>query len=452
MATLQTLLKQITIHENCMEFSPAIQSTVMSDSLSPSGVNDFAAGCVSKKLIERMLQKADGAVLDIMSPAYIGTATHAVLEMLMQLKPNERVQSQLYPIYTYLVSHHKITEPDNADDLSSFRESVLSLAKGLFDLEDPRAVKVFGTETFFETELWGVPMRGVVDRIDELSDGTLAVVDYKTGKYRAPNPRFGDNYTPQLVIYAMAIEQMSGRTVSLAYDAFVGANKTHEVKLDENQKLKIKNLVLEAWSTIEDVQDTHIATYKPSALCAWCPLAAHCPEAIKKGIQPVTVNGKTIENYSIPSDFQFSPPKAETGTEPEAFVYTEGKQWVPVLEDGRINNASAHSRAINQTVQESFRMLRYALPGATTKQVHAFAEVLVYTVSRIANNGVQGKVGIGHDRWMQAFWALKSWSYQNPVDVLDTRSWSDKAVLELTELFQLSSEILGDFLDSCTNP
>jgi len=450
MATLPQLLQNITIHEHCLEFTPAVQSTVLSDSLSPSGVNDFASGCVSKKLIERMIQKADGAVLDIMSPAYIGTATHAVLEVLMQLAPDERVPSQIYPIYTDLVSKHKITEPDNSDDLTKFRADVLALANGLFDMEDPRAVNVFGTETFFEVELWGVPMRGVVDRIDELSDGTLAVVDYKTGKYRPPNPRFGDNYTPQLVIYAMAIEQMTGKTVSIAYDAFVAVNKTHEVRLDEAQKLKVKNMVLEAWSTIEDVQDTRTATYVPSALCAWCPLAAHCPEALKKGVQPVTVNGKTVGECAINSDYRFAPPIAahNTGDEPAVAVYAEGKQWVPLLEDGSVNFASTHARAISQVTQEAVRILsREGAQQVSGKQINAFAEVLIYTVSKIANDGVSGTVNIGHDRWMQAFWALKSWSYRHPVDVLDLRSWSKTAITEVGEMLQLSKTILTDSIE-----
>jgi RecB family exonuclease len=446
MATIEQLLNGIEIHENYLEYSPALKGIVISDSLSPSGVNDFADGCVSKKLIERMLQKAEGSVLDIMSPAYIGTATHAVLEVLMQLPPKKRTKDQLSPIYTKLVRQHKIEEPDNDEDLEKFRNDVLSLSEGLFALEDPTAVNVFGTEQFFELSLWGVPMRGVIDRIDELSDGTLAVVDYKSGKYRAPNPRFGDNYTPQLVIYAMAVEQLTGKTVSIAYDAFVAVNKTHEVKLNEGQKQKVKELVLEAWSTIEDVQETRTATYKASALCAWCPMAAHCPEAIKKGVEPVTVNGLALAQIPVKSDFAIT--VVDTDTSNLVTPYAEGKQWIPFMDDGSINYGSTHARNMAQVVQEAEHLLRTARPvkdaNQEAKRLAAMTTLLVSTITQVASASVNGKVTMGHSRWMQVFWTLRSWSYRNPVDFTDVASWRQRAVKEVGELMKLSADILVD--------
>ncbi|MEJ2471816.1 MAG: PD-(D/E)XK nuclease family protein [Desulfuromonadales bacterium] len=63
--------------------------------------------------------------------------------------------------------------------------------------------RVLGTEETFQVELGGLSIRTRIDRIDQLSDGSLAIIDYKTGR---PDPTewLTERITePQLPIYAL---------------------------------------------------------------------------------------------------------------------------------------------------------------------------------------------------------------------------------------------------------
>ena len=67
-------------------------------------------------------------------------------------------------------------------------------------MEDPRRVEVRAREEDLGAELGGVAMRGILDRLDEEGDGTLVVVDYKTG--RVPPPRYRTTAFGQLDAYS----------------------------------------------------------------------------------------------------------------------------------------------------------------------------------------------------------------------------------------------------------
>src|SRR5262249_32208187 len=67
-----------------------------------------------------------------------------------------------------------------------------------------RKPRVLGTEVPFEIKLGGTSVVGRLDRMDELSGGGVAIVDYKTG-----NPKSQDDAdrSLQLSIYALAVER-----------------------------------------------------------------------------------------------------------------------------------------------------------------------------------------------------------------------------------------------------
>ena len=88
-------------------------------------------------------------------------------------------------------------DQDPADETASRRRWLASSAEPLLDayfaLEDPRLLEPEARELLVEVELEsGLLLRGYIDRVDvdAAPDGaTIRVVDYKTGRRRAPSPR-----------------------------------------------------------------------------------------------------------------------------------------------------------------------------------------------------------------------------------------------------------------------
>jgi DNA helicase II / ATP-dependent DNA helicase PcrA len=67
--------------------------------------------------------------------------------------------------------------------------------------------KVLHTEEFFEVKFGNVKVVGRIDRVDELSDGQIAITDYKTGK---PQSQEDADESLQLSIYALAAREKWG--------------------------------------------------------------------------------------------------------------------------------------------------------------------------------------------------------------------------------------------------
>ena len=66
-----------------------------------------------------------------------------------------------------------------------------------------------GIELGVETVVDGMRLRGIIDRLDVAADGSLIVVDYKTG--RAPSERFERGSMGGVQTYALLCESLLGR-------------------------------------------------------------------------------------------------------------------------------------------------------------------------------------------------------------------------------------------------
>lgn len=48
-----------------------------------------------------------------------------------------------------------------------------------------------------------MPLTGSIDRVEYLDNQEVQVVDYKTGKYKAPTSEYGQDYERQLYFYKL---------------------------------------------------------------------------------------------------------------------------------------------------------------------------------------------------------------------------------------------------------
>jgi DNA helicase-2/ATP-dependent DNA helicase PcrA len=134
--------------------------------------------------------------------------------------------------------------------------------------------QVLHTEEHFEVRVGKATVAGRIDRIDDLGDGHVAIIDYKTGKPRAQEDA---DDSLQLSIYAMAAREKWGYQ----------AERLVFYNLEENQAVTTTRgkLQLEAAKAkVEDVADRIDAGQfdpKPGYHCRFCPYRNLCPATEK---------------------------------------------------------------------------------------------------------------------------------------------------------------------------
>jgi ATP-dependent helicase/nuclease subunit B len=143
------------------------------------------------------------------SSAWRGSAVHAVLEAWM--KEDDCDPAKLRPRAEALLagtdSHplmRALWQPRLLEAIDWIAEEV---AKNAAEGRKPLRAEAWG-----EAELYGVTLQGIADRIDRAADGSLAIVDYKTGM--PPGPKaVREGYAMQLGLLGLIAERGGFRDV-----------------------------------------------------------------------------------------------------------------------------------------------------------------------------------------------------------------------------------------------
>ncbi|MGD0692552.1 MAG: PD-(D/E)XK nuclease family protein, partial [Acidimicrobiales bacterium] len=150
-------------------------------SLSPSRLSDFQT-CPKRyqyASIERIPQPASYATAK-------GRFAHFVFEQLFNLPAEERtidrargfVPAAIEEILTEDVRVDIAMDDAMMDRLLKETEEIITT---YFQMEDPTSVTSEGVELRLGVTINGAPLFGILDRLDRDADGSLTIVDYKTG-------------------------------------------------------------------------------------------------------------------------------------------------------------------------------------------------------------------------------------------------------------------------------
>ncbi len=156
--------------------------------------------------------------------------------------------------------------------LASCRESL----RAYFDLEDPRRLEPAEREVYVEALLDSrLLLRGFVDRIDVAPDGSVRVVDYKTGN--SPGVGFESKALFQMRFYALVIWRTRGVVPTLLQLIYLGDGQVVSYRPDEQDLLATERLVEALWRAIEQARSSGEWMPSPGAFCQWCSFQEHCP-------------------------------------------------------------------------------------------------------------------------------------------------------------------------------
>ena len=130
----------------------------------------------------------------------------------------------------------------------------------------------FSVEYNFNFEYEGIPLTGKVDRIDELPDGRLSILDYKTGKKLAAGRLDID---AQLTMYQFACESQLGKEVGELIFYHLPTLKEH--RTIRRDKPLVKELTTRIVDTAEGITKERFDPKPTENACRWCDYKPLCP-------------------------------------------------------------------------------------------------------------------------------------------------------------------------------
>jgi putative RecB family exonuclease len=149
------------------------------------------------------------------------------------------------------------------------------LLRNYFDLEDPRRVRVLGTELRLSVEIGTLRLSGIIDRLDLDPDGGLVVTDYKTG--RAPSVQHEQSRLGGVQFYAFLCEQFFGKRPSRVQLLHLREPLAISTVPSDQSIRGLRQQIVAVWSAVEQACAREDFRPKPGWLCDHCAFHEYCP-------------------------------------------------------------------------------------------------------------------------------------------------------------------------------
>ncbi len=238
-------------------------------SLSPSRLSDFQA-CPRRyqyASIERIPQPASYATAK-------GRFAHFVFEELFKLDPPDRTLEKartfIAPAIDAILNDD--VRADIAMDeamLAKLVEETETIITTYFLMEDPTSIASEGVELRLGATVNGAPLFGILDRLDRETDGTLAIVDYKTGGL--PNRNYDSQTFANAELYAALCEAALGEKPKKIRLMYVAKGETIERTVTDVVVKARSNSASHAWGRINRYYDDGEFPVPPSInACRFC--------------------------------------------------------------------------------------------------------------------------------------------------------------------------------------
>jgi putative RecB family exonuclease len=244
-------------------------------SLSPSRLSDFQT-CPRRyqyASIERIPQPASYATAK-------GRFAHYVFEQLFKLEPADRTIENAREFIAPAVL--EILTDDVRADIGMDDEMLAKLVaetEGIlvtyFRMEDPTSISSEGVELRLGATVNGAPLFGILDRLDRDADGTLAIVDYKTGGL--PNRNYDSKTFANAELYAALCEASLGEKPKKIRLMYVAKGETIERDVTDIVVKARSNSASNAWGRITQYYDDGDFPATPSInACRFCSYKDLC--------------------------------------------------------------------------------------------------------------------------------------------------------------------------------
>ncbi|WP_205472287.1 PD-(D/E)XK nuclease family protein [Nocardioides sp. SYSU D00038] len=245
--------------------------------LSPSRAMDF-----TRCALHYRFRSVDRLPEPYSPDAVRGTLVHKVLEDLYDVPAADRTpetaRSLLPTAWDAVVAEEPSMEEMFGPDLDreEWWASCHEVVAAYFDLEDPRRLEPAEREVYVEALLGSrLLLRGIVDRLDVAPDGSVRVVDYKTG--RAPGEGFEAGALFQMRFYALVLWRTRGVVPRVLQLVYLGSGEVLRYEPDEDDLRATERKVEAIWAAIREAHDSGEWLPNRGPACRFCPHQAICP-------------------------------------------------------------------------------------------------------------------------------------------------------------------------------
>ncbi len=253
------------------------------------------------------------AVLRLPDPPGIaalqGTVAHEILEELLQLPREERTpawaESQVIPRWRDHYRRHlerghphlvaipgwlpDTLRPPGAEQVSTdlpaedaVLTSISTFCHNAFILERLTNFDPYATEQRFDVKIGSVPVRGVIDRLDQIASAGhdyLFISDYKTGKPH--NPRYADQAFFAMRVYALMVQEALGITPYQLRLIYLSRDDTAEgiatMEVTDRMLADTRTQLDSIWRGIRTAHRNDHWPPRVNPLCDWCAFRDICP-------------------------------------------------------------------------------------------------------------------------------------------------------------------------------
>ncbi len=211
-----------------------------------------------------------------------GAAVHRVLKTYFDSVRlgRPKTDDELIDLFRHDLAEAKIQEAYQHELYEQL--GITQLREFLASARSIPAEQVLHTEESFEIHVGETVVVGRIDRIDQRPDGTVAIIDYKTGKAR--DQENADD-SLQLSLYAIAAQEMWGYKVG----ALIFHNLEQNVPVITTRRdadlLAARGCVEQAAQGIA----AGLFPAKPGQHCSFCAYRSLCPEKEKRIVHRVEV-------------------------------------------------------------------------------------------------------------------------------------------------------------------
>ena len=215
--------------------------------------------------------------------AWFGSAMHFALRKLFgeMLRSKEKMFPSVDEFVRWFemdLHHHRshYSDKDFARRLATGRDNL----RRFYAQNVDKWIKNVVIEKQYLSESDGVPIKGVIDKIEFFDDGTTRIVDYKTGKYdttrlNRPTPKNpnGGGYWRQLVFYKILYENYRSQLVrvksgeiSYLEPDIKGVFKTKIFDIESKDVEILRGMITTTWGEIQNQEFDGCGKKE----CLWC--------------------------------------------------------------------------------------------------------------------------------------------------------------------------------------
>lgn len=274
MVAAQTLLLKVQNIQPLMPEAEIVDNALANYRMSITGLNRYLKCPISfwyEDIIRVPYQPSEAAMY--------GTSLHAVLQRFtLDMKAHGRWPSRLMLLKTFDIELEKVS--GSMTDVAYKQRAALGEAALSALHEQARfwPTRSLAEKRFSQVEVDGVPITGVIDKIEWLQNGSLRVVDYKTGsadriRIAPPSDKqpLGGEYWRQMVFYRLLVEGSGLYMEPVSESAIQYVDAEPALVTIEHTGEDVRNmrsLIVETWSNIQAKKFEGCG----KSDCQWCKM------------------------------------------------------------------------------------------------------------------------------------------------------------------------------------